>query len=73
MYSNKRDVLERLRATLLGLEKAKAVPTDDWLSAPAPVSKSEVKVRGFKTWTIFWICHFFLGYQIFGGSLGLTK
>ena len=36
-------MLERLRATLFGLEKAKAVPTDDWLSAPAPVSKKRKK------------------------------
>ena len=43
VYSNRRDVLERLSATLFGLEKAKAVPTDDWLSAPAPVSKKRKK------------------------------
>ena len=43
VYSNKRDVFERLRATLFGLEKANAVPTDDWLSAPAPVSKRRKK------------------------------
>jgi hypothetical protein len=34
VYSRSREVLEKLRAWLLGLEKAKAVPRDDWLSAP---------------------------------------
>ena len=34
VYSSNRDVFERLKATLLGLEKAKAVPKADWLLAP---------------------------------------
>ena len=34
VYSSNNDVLERLRDSLLGQEKAKAVPRDDLLSAP---------------------------------------
>lgn len=34
VYSSSRDVFDKLRATLLGLEKAKAVPRGDWESAP---------------------------------------
>ena len=37
VYSKSNDVFDRLRATLLGLEKANAVPRDDLLSAPMSV------------------------------------
>jgi hypothetical protein len=39
VYSRRREVFEKLRAWVLGLEKAKAVPNDDWLSAPMSGTK----------------------------------
>ena len=34
VYSSKRDVLERIRDSVLGLLKANAVPIEDWGFAP---------------------------------------
>ena len=34
VYSNSRDVLDRIRDSVLGLLKAKAVPMEDWGLAP---------------------------------------
>ena len=34
VYSKSKEVFEKLSAWLFGLEKANAVPNDDWLSAP---------------------------------------
>ena len=34
MYSNKSDVLDKVKASLFGLENANAVPTGDLLRAP---------------------------------------
>ena len=43
VYSRSKDVFDRLRATLLGLEKAKAVPSGDWESAPMAEKNEEWK------------------------------
>ena len=45
MYSSSKEVLDRLSATLLGLEKAKAVPRGDWESAPMSKRGRERKKR----------------------------
>ena len=41
VYSKSKDVFDKLKATLFGLAKAKAVPREDLLSAPISI---EIKI-----------------------------
>ena len=45
VYSSSRDVLERMRDSVLGLLKAKAVPMEDWGFAPISEGRELLTAR----------------------------
>ena len=48
VYSKSKDVFDKLKATLFGLAKAKAVPREDLLSAPISIKISMYSVENLK-------------------------
>ena len=58
VYSKSSEVLDRLSATWLGLEKANAVPNEDWLSAPISATREEnALVNNLRKWATRALAH----------------